>query len=55
MNNARIKTSFSKKNFTCVILTYLVAEIQKFISKQGAFPFVIVWVLQLGAWKQAPM
>ena len=41
--------------FTCMILTQQIAKIQTFISEQGAFPFVIVWVQQWGAWKQAPM
>ena len=36
-------------------LTQQIAEIQKFISEQGAFLFVIVWVWQQGAWKHAPM
>ena len=36
-------------------LTQGIAEIQMFISEQGAFPFVIVWVWQQGAWKYAPM
>ena len=31
-----------------MILTQQIAEIQKFISKQGAFPFVIAWVQQWG-------
>ena len=48
-----IKNVFN--HFTCMILTYLIAEIQKFISEQGAFPFVIVWVQQQGALKHAPM
>ena len=41
--------------FTCMILTQQIAEIQRFISKQGVFPFVIVQVQQQGAWKHAPM
>ena len=41
--------------FTCMILTQLIAEIQRSITKQGVFPFVIVWVWQWGAWKHAPM
>ena len=41
--------------FTCMILSQQIAEIQRFISEQGAFPFVIVWVQQWGAWKHAPM
>ena len=32
-----------------MILTQQIAEIQRFISEQGAFPFVIVWVQQQGA------
>ena len=27
----------------------------RFISEHGAFPFVIVWVWQWGAWKHAPI
>ena len=41
--------------FTCMILTKRIAEIQRFISEQGAFPFVIVQVQQWGAWKHPPM
>ena len=41
--------------YVCMILTKCIAEIQGFISEQGAFPFVIVWVWQWGAWKHAPM
>ena len=41
--------------FTCMILTQWIAEIQRFISEQGMFPSVIVWVWQWGAWKCAPM
>ena len=41
--------------FTCMILTQGIDEIQKFISEQGVFPFVIVQVWQWGAWKCAPM
>ena len=28
---------------------------RKFMSEQGAFAFVIVWVWQQGAWKHAPI
>ena len=28
---------------------------RKFISEQGAFPFVIVWVQQQEAWEHVPM
>ena len=41
--------------FTCMILTKQIAEIQRFISEQGAFPFVIVQVHEQGARKHAPM
>ena len=41
--------------YVCMILTKQIAEIQEFISEQGAFPFVIVWVWQWGAWKHVPM
>ena len=40
--------------FTCMILTKQIAEIQRFISEQGVFPFVIVWVWQQRAWKKHP-
>ena len=39
----------------CMILTQQIAEIQRFISEQGAFPFIIVWVWQWGAWKDVSM
>ena len=41
--------------FLCMILTKCIAEVQEFISEQGAFPFVIVWVQRWGALKHAPM
>ena len=42
-------------HLTCMILTWWSTEIGSFISEQGAFPLVIVWVWQWGVWKHAPM
>ena len=41
--------------YCCMIPTKQIAEIQKFISERGAFPFVIVHMQQWGAQKLAPM
>ena len=40
-----------------IVLTKQTAEntTKKLISEQSAFPFIIVWVWQWGAWKHAPM
>ena len=35
--------------YVCMILTKQIAEIQRFISEQGAFPFVIVLGVAVGS------